>query len=364
MIKIPSHIDALQSYKPGKAVKNVFEGKGLKKTAILSSNENNLGCSSKAIAAMQAAAQNIYLYPDPGSMDVKEILAKKINQKPENIVLANGSDGILSLIFKTFFEPGDEVLSSEATFVAVEMYTKLNQIPFIKVPMAEGYRFDMETLTTKITDKTKAVYLSNPNNPTGAMITKAELESFMAKVPKNVLVIVDEAYFEYSGMLSDEYPDSLGYGWENVLTLRTFSKAYGLAGLRVGYGIGNPQLIDALSKVKLTFDPNFMAQVAAAVALQDEAFLQKTVDHNQKGLAYFYKEFEKLGLNYVPSFGNFVMIDFGTEERAMEIFQTLFDRGVFIRPLKFFGLPHCVRISVGTMAECELCVEKLKEVLG
>ncbi len=363
MIRIPQHIEELQSYKPGKAVQDVFAGMGLERTAILSSNENNLGPSPKAMQAVQQAMLKAHLYPEPASSALRNKLAERLGQQPENIIIGNGSDGILSNIFKAFFEEGDELISSEGSFVAVNVMTRMNNIAYPKAPLTSGYAFDLDAIYSLLTSNTKAVYLCNPNNPTGAMIGEQALREFVEKIPENVLVIVDEAYSEFSRALADDFPDSMQYGLPNLITLRTFSKAYGLAGLRLGYAVAHPRLIGALMKVKLTFDPSSVAQAAGLAALEDEEFLQKTIAVNQQGISYYYRHFDRLGLHYVPSFGNFVMVDFGSPERATFVFEQLMKRGVMVRPLHFFELPQCLRISAGLPHECELLVEKMEEVL-
>ena len=363
MIELPDNIAALESYKPGKAVDNVFEGKDFKKTAILSSNENNLGTSPKAIAAMQNALSNAYLYPDPSGMKLRTKLAQKHHTEINRIVLGNGSDGILSNIFKAFFRPGDELISSKGSFVAVNVMTKLNNIPYIQTPLTKEYAFDMDAIFKLVGSKTKAIYLCNPNNPTGALIGKAELLKFIDKIPQNILIIIDEAYAEFASSLSENFPDTSEINLPNVITLRTFSKAFGLAGARLGYGIASTFIIETLMKVKLTFNPSLIAQAAGIGALDDNEFMGKTISMNKEGIAYYYKSFDKMNLKYVKSYGNFVMVDFGTEEKALKVFKGLLDRGVFVRPLRFFQLPHCIRITVGLPEECQLLVEKLKEVL-
>ncbi len=363
MIELPDNIAALQSYKPGKAVEDIFEGKNFDRTAILSSNENNLGTSPKAVAAIQEAATNSYLYPDPSGMKLRQKLAAKHNTTIDKIIIGNGSDGILSNIFKAFFRPGDELVSSAGSFVAVNVMTKLNNIPYKQAPLTKEYAFDLEAILDLVGPRTKAVYLCNPNNPTGAMISNRALKAFIEKIPEHILIIVDEAYAEFAASLSSEFPDATQIELPNVITLRTFSKAFGLAGVRLGYGVGSQFIVDTLMKVKLTFNPSIIAQAAGGAALDDAAFMQETIEMNKKGLAYYYKNFSQMQLNYVPSFGNFVMLDMSTEERAMYVFNQLLNRGVFVRPLAFFQLPHCLRITVGLPEECQLLVEKMAEVM-
>ncbi len=364
MIRIPEYIQQLQAYKPGKAVQNVFAGKNLTRTAILSSNENNLGPSPKALAAAAESLATAHLYPAPASGALRAKLAERLGRKEEEIILGNGSDGILSNIFKAFLQPGDELLTSRGSFVAVNVMAKMNDVPLIKTDMTETYAFHLPAILQRVTQQTKAIYLCNPNNPTGAMIPRDELFAFIQKIPENILLIIDEAYADFSLAFSDDFPDTTQLDLPNLLTLRTFSKAYGLAGLRLGYAVGAPRLIEALMKVKLTFDPSSVAQAAGLAALDDHEFVQKTLDMTREGLQKYYATFTALGLPFVPSFGNFVMVDLGTQARAMQMFQALLERGVFVRPLEFFELPHCLRISVGTPDECDLLIEKITEVIA
>ncbi len=363
MIRIPEYIQQLQAYKPGKLVQDIFAGKNLERTAILSSNENNLGPSPKAIEAVAKALSSVHLYPEPASNMLRAKLAARLGRQENEIVIGNGSDGILSNLFKAFMQPGEEMLTSRGSFVAVNVMAKMNDIHLVKTEMTDRYAFDLKALLARVNPQTRAIYLCNPNNPTGAMIEADTMKAFLDKVPEHILVVVDEAYSDYSFSLTQNFPDTTQWDYPNLLTLRTFSKAYGLAGLRLGYGVSNPRLIEALMKVKLTFDPSVAAQVAGIAALNDDAFYQKTLTMNQQGLQRYYEAFRSLQLKFFPSYGNFVMVDFETPERAQEVFEALLERGVFVRPLAFFELPHCLRISVGTPDECELLVEKLEEVM-
>jgi histidinol-phosphate aminotransferase len=364
MIRLPENIERLQSYKPGKPIEELVKELGLTQTAILWNNENNLGASPRALEAMSKAMSSSYLYPDPLSTDLRTKLAHRLGKKPENIVVGNGSEGLLMNILKAYCSGKDELLTSDGSFVIIYVWSMINNIPVVRVPLTSDYRYDMKAIADRIGPKTKVVYLSNINNPTGAMITGKEISEFMSKVPPHVLVIADEAYFEFSKGITGDFPDTTTMGYKNVITLRTFSKSYGIAAVRIGYAIAEPEVIDPLVKVKLTFEPSNMAQAAGIGALDDEDFLERTISNNIEGLEYFYCEFDKMGLKHVPSFGNFVMLDLGTPERVQEIFQALMKKGVFVRPLVAFGLPHCIRITVGTPSDNRLCVEKLEEVLS
>jgi len=363
MINIPENIERLKSYKPGKPLEEIIEEFGLTRTAILWNNENNLGASPKAMEAVQRTVSGSNYYPDPACRELRTAIADRVGQRMKNIIVGNGSESVFNYMLGAFFNPGDELLTSEGTFVAIYIWAQANNVPCVTVPMTSTYGFDLDAIKSYITDRTKVIYLSNPNNPTGAMITESELRSFLKDLRDDIIVVVDEAYYEYAVDLSDEYPDSTQLDFPNLITLRTFSKAYGIAGIRIGYGIGPEELIEPLMKVKLTFEPSNVAQAAGVGALSDGEFLAESVRLNSEGIEYFYREFERLGLRFFKSAGNFVMIDLETPERVQEIYSELMRRGVFVRPLTAFRLPHCLRITVGLPNENEFCVEMLEEVL-
>ena len=363
MINIPANIEHLKSYKPGKPLEEIIEEFGLTKTAILWNNENNLGASPMAMEEVMKVVDGSNYYPDPACRELRTSIADRVGQKMENIIVGNGSESVFNYMLSAFFNPDDELLTSEGTFVAIYIWAQANNVPCFTVPMTSDYRFDLELIKESVTPKTKVIYLSNPNNPTGAMISEADLRNFLTGLRDDIIVVVDEAYYEYAIDLSDDYPDSTRLDFPNLITLRTFSKAYGIAGIRIGYGIGPEELIEPLMKVKLTFEPSNLAQAAGIGALKDAAFLQKSVEQNTQGIHYFYREFERLGLSFFPSAGNFVMIDFGTPERVQEIYLALMKKGVFVRPLTAFRLPHCLRITVGLTHENEFCVRVLEQAL-
>ena len=364
MISIPENIENLKSYKPGKPISEIVRDYGLEKTAVLWNNENNLGASPKALAAVEASMKESFLYPDPACILLRTRIAEGVGRSMDEVIVGNGSESVFNYILNAFFEDDEELLTSEGTFVAIYIWAKANNVPLSLVPLTKDYGYDLEGILNQIGPKTKAIYLSNPNNPTGAMISYEELDGFMQKVPKNILVIVDEAYCEYARDLASDYPDSTRMNYDNLITLRTFSKAYGIAAIRIGYGIGPTSLIEPLMKVKLTFEPSNLAQAAGVGALEDTEFLDRTVRSNSDGMRYFTEEFGKLGLKYIPSYGNFMMIDLENAERVQDTFQSLMKKGVFVRPLPAFGLPHCLRITIGTQEENEMCVAALKEIFS
>ncbi|MEQ8905737.1 histidinol-phosphate transaminase [Ekhidna sp.] len=361
-IQIPDHIAAIKSYQPGKTIPQLREEYGWDRVAILWNNENTLGYSSKSKQAVIDAYDAINYYPDPASVDLKKALSKRLG-KPENqIVLGNGSESVLMLAIRALCTGEDEFLTSEGGFVIIYNWARINNVRCVAMPMTQGYGFDLEAIKSRINRNTKVIYLANCNNPTGTGIPKAELDNFMQHVPDHILVIVDEAYFEYSTALDPDFPNSLEMDYPNILTLRTFSKAYGIAGIRLGFGVGHEKIIEAMGKAKLTFEPTALAQAAGMGALNDDDFLKETIDNNTSGLKYFYKEFDRLGVKYVPSYGNFVMTVWKDRDQVMHVFDALMKRGVLVRPL-YDPIAHCIRISVGRPEENEHCIEALGEVL-
>jgi histidinol-phosphate aminotransferase len=361
-IQIPDHIAAIKRYQPGKTIPQLQAEFGWEKVAILWNNENTLGYSPKSKEAVIKAYEQINYYPDPISLDLREKLAERISQPKEKIVLGNGSESVLMLVIRAICSGEDEFLTSGGSFVIVYNWAKINNIRCVSMPLTESYEFDLEAIKSRINRNTKIIYLANVNNPTGTMISKGELEAFMQHVPDHILVIVDEAYFEFSESLSDDFPNSMEFDYPNLLTLRTFSKAYGIAGIRLGYAVGNERIIDAIYKTKLTFEPTTLAQAAGMGALDDPDFLSKTVENNKSGMEYLIKEFLRLGIQFVPSFGNFVMTVWENKEVVGEIFNKLMEKGVLVRPLAG-SLEHCIRISVGRPEENEHCINTLETIL-
>lgn len=360
MVHIPQNIQELTSYKPGKPIQQIIDDLQLKEWAILWNNENNLGPSPKVLDAIISEAQHLKSYPDPASIVLRKSIAKAHDCAIENIIVDNGSESLLDNIFRSFFSEDDELLTCEGTFVALYIWAKANNKKVRKLTLGRGYRFDVKRIVESITPDTKAIYIANPNNPTGTIITNDELDEMLQLVPEEVLVIIDEAYYAYAKSISADYPDSFSLRQSNVITLRTFSKAYGLAGMRVGFALGPKELIEAMTKVKMTFAPSNIAQAAALAAFEDQAHMQSALELNKQALQEFYIALHDAELDYVPSFGNFVMVDLKTEEKAIQFTEDMLKKGVFLRHLKAFGLPHCVRISTGTEEENGLFMKHLK----
>ena len=352
---VPEYIEKLIPYKAGKPIEEVKRELGLERVYKLASNENPLGPSPRAMDAMRDAMAESHLYPDSSGYKLRTALAERYKVKMDNVVLGSGSEGIMATIVRTFLHGDEEVLTSEGTFVGFMVLARAQGVPIVTVPLKD-YGYDLKAMAKAITPKTKIIYLSNPNNPTGTIFNRNAFEVFLDLVPPHVLIILDEAYFEFVGDLYD-YPDSQLYRADNVITLRTFSKSYGLGGIRIGYGLAHESLIHQLMKVKLPFEPSCLAQAAGLAALEDDDFLKRTLELNERGLKRFYEAFDAAGIPYVKSYTNFVMLDLGSEEKVNRITDELLHEGIIVRPLKGFGLPHCLRVSVGLDHENEAFLE-------
>ncbi len=354
---VPPYIESLRPYEAGRTIESVRREYGLAHIAKLASNENPLGPSPKAVEAMTRVLGGLNLYPN-GGLDLREVLAKEFELKVENVIAGSGSEGIMSNIIRAFLCDEDEVLTTEAAFIGFQVLARSRGVKYRTVPYRE-WHYDLPALAAAINEHTKIVYLANPNNPTGAIFTKHQFDEFYRHVPERVLIILDEAYFEYAKD-NPKYPDSMHYRYDNVITLRTFSKIYGLAGARIGYGFAHEELIRNLLKVKLPFEPSTPAQAAGIGALSDKEFLHRSLELNARGLRYLREGLEDMGMQVVPSEANFVMTVLDSEQEAARIFEELLKQGVVVRPLKAFGLPHCLRISTGTDDDNHLCIEALR----
>ena len=346
----PEYIESLRPYEAGRTIEEVRREYGLDRVVKLASNENPLGASPRALEAMRGATGQLNRYPD-GGLGLRAVLAERFGLKPENVICGSGSEGIISNIIRTFLCDDDEVLTTEAAFIGFQVLAKSRGVRYRTAPYRD-WRYDLEALAEAINEKTKIIYLANPNNPTGTIFTRREFDDFHARVPERVLVILDEAYFEYAAD-DPRYPDSMHYRYDNVITLRTFSKIYGLAGMRIGYGFAHERLIRYLLKVKLPFEPGTLAQAAGIAALEDREFLHRSLALNARGLRRISEGLRAAGLEPAPSWANFVMVPMAGEAEARRLTEGLLRRGVVIRPLGAFGLPHCVRISTGSDEENE-----------
>jgi len=358
---VPPYIESLRPYEPGRRIEEIRQRYGLKRVVKLASNENPLGPSPASIEAMRRSLNGIHLYPD-GGLELRARLAEEFELKIDNVITGSGSEGIMSNIIRAFLCDDDEVLTTEAAFVGFQVLARSRGVRYRTVPY-RSWRYDLEALAAAVNERTKIIYLANPNNPTGTMFTRQEFDSFHRHVPERVLIILDEAYFEYAKD-HPSYPDSMHYRWDNVITLRTFSKVYGLAGARIGYGFARQELIANLLKVKLPFEPSTPAQAAAIGALDDKEFLHQSLALNARGLRFLTASLGEMGLDIVGSHANFVMAALADGEQAARLTEELLKRGVIVRLLEAFGLPHCVRISTGTEEDNEFCVESMRTALA
>jgi histidinol-phosphate aminotransferase len=349
----------LAVYEPGKPIEETAREVGLRPEKIvkLASNENPLGPSAKVCEAVRQALESANFYPDGGGYYLREALAAHLQVASECIILGNGSNEIIEFIGHAFLAPSSEMVTSENAFVAYRLAASLFGARTIAVP-DQNYRFDLDGILDAINDHTRVIFIANPNNPTGTMVTQEAIEDFMTRVPGDVVIVFDEAYFEYL----DNPPDVLKFVRQerDLIVLRTFSKIHALANLRVGYGIARPELIRVLHKARAPFNTSGLAQAAAIAALSDQVHQSETKRLTDEGREYFAREFAVLGLRFVPSVANFVLVHVGD---GRTIFETMLRKGVIVRALGGYNLPEWVRISIGTMEQNRQCIAALRDVL-
>ncbi len=355
-------VDGVVPYEPGKPIEDVERELGLSRVIKLASNENPLGPSPKAMRALRRAIGRIHLYPDGGCYYLKKRLARALGVRPTQLVIGNGSNEIIELLARGFLERGDRVVSSGTSFLVYPIIAQVCGGEFVSVPMLD-FRYDLNAIAAKIDRRTKLVFISNPNNPTGTYVTRREVDVFMKRVPPNVIVCFDEAYYDFVD--ARDFPDSFSYvgpRHPNVIILRTFSKSYGLAGLRVGYGVADEEMVIFLNKVRQPFNVSRLAQVAACAALDDSAFLRRTQQLVSAGRQFLYAQFLKMELFHVPSQANFIMLN--VRRDATKIFGALMREGVIVRSMKAYGLPTYIRVTVGKKSENVVFIRALGKVLG
>jgi histidinol-phosphate aminotransferase len=359
---------SFQPYVAGKPIETLKRELGLKHIIKIASNENPLGPSKKAVKAMKDIADKVYFYPDFNSTELKTALAKHYKLKLNNVFVGCGSDELIEIIARVYFNPNDEVVISKYSFTRYQMAAKLTNAKAVIVPMKEGFVHDLKAMAKACNKNTKAVFITNPNNPTGTYNTKKEFEEFLKALPVNKygmkpLVISDEAYYEYAAYKKD-YPDSLKYLAKNpnLIILRTFSKIYAMAGVRVGYGLSSQSVVDYIERVRPPFNLNKFAQVGAIASLQDKAQVTKSLAHVRKEFKFIFTELKKLGIKYVDSVGNFFLMSVAPF-KGKEVFQAMLREGVIIRAMDEYELYDYVRVTVGTRKENELFLKKIKKVL-
>ncbi len=352
-------IENLVAYVPGKPTEEVKREYGLDTVIKMASNENPLGVSPKAVAAMKAEAENCFMYPEGSSRVLREKLAQGFGVDPSMVILGNGADHILTMLAQAFVNEGEECIMGDPSFAAYATNTTIMGGKSIKVPLKD-MTFDLDAMAAHFSPKTKLIFICNPNNPTGTIVGKAAVDAFLAKVPEKAVVVFDEAYAEF---VSDPaYPNTLDYikAGKNVILTRTFSKLYGLAGTRVGYAVAPPHLMDVLSRVALPFPVNRLAQAGALAAMDDKEFVEKTLKTNNDGRAYLYEEFTKLGMEYAPSHTNFIFVNIHMD--CQKVFQELLKVGVVVRPGHLWGFPQHLRVSIGTMEENKTFIQELTKL--
>ncbi len=354
-------VQGLQPYLPGKPAEELQRELGLASVVKLASNENPLGISAKVKAALQSELDSLSLYPDSAGYHLKQALSRELGVGAEQLTLGNGSNDVLDLIARAFLAPGDEVIYSEYAFLVYAISSQATGATAVVTPAVE-WGHDLKAMAKAISEQTRVVFLANPNNPTGTWFSAPALEQFMAQVPERVLVVLDEAYTEYVD--DPDFPDGLALQkrFANLIVTRTFSKAYGLAGLRIGYAVSDPQIADVLSRVRQPFNVNSLGLLAARVALSDQAFLQQTLTCNQQGMRQLEIGLKALGLQWIPSAGNFLTVDM--KQPALPVYQAMLKKGVIVRPLVNYAMPNHLRISIGLPDENARCLEVLEEVLG
>lgn len=360
---IPSReaLNHIKPYSPGKPIWEVQKELGLERVVKLASNENPLGASPKAIEAVIEYAKGIHRYPDSSAKDLRTKLAVHFHLSPEQFIVTNGADELITLISETFLEPKDEIIVLNPSFSEYEFGAQLMGATTISIPFGKHYAFDIQSILSAVTDQTKIIYLCSPNNPTGIYIPQAELQFLLDHLPNQVLVVLDSAYSHYA--TADDYTDGMEFvrsGYPLII-LQTFSKIYGLAGIRVGYGAASESIISRILKVKEPFNVNMLAQAAACAALADEDHRLKSHQTNTEGRNQLYEAFQKLGIPYFRSMSNFILVELGPE--ANRIYEQLLHRGIIVRYGGTWELTRHIRVSVGTEEENDLFIRNLTEIL-
>ena len=361
-VAAPENVMKIAPYVPGKPIAETARELGLKEADILkmASNENPLGPSPKALAAIRGALEELHYYPDGSGFDLKAVLSSRLGVKPENIVLGNGSNDVLELVARAYLRPGDSAVYSKHAFMVYPLAVQAIGARHIEVP-ARDFGTDLEAMAEAVRTDTKMVFVANPNNPTGTFSPWEEIRAFVERVPPRVLVVLDEAYGEY-------LPDELRAptpGWlgrhPNLVISRTLSKAFGLAGLRVGFGLAAPAVADVMNRVRQPFNVNHLAMVAACAALQDDAFIARSRAVNAAGLEQLKRGFERLGLEYLPAYGNFITVKVGAADR---VYRAMLAEGVIVRPIAGYGMPEHLRVTVGLPEHNERFLASLERALA
>jgi histidinol-phosphate aminotransferase len=354
-------VKSFEPYVPGKPIDELKRELGLKKIYKLASNENSLGCSKYMISKLKKNLNTAFRYPESSCFDLKNKISKKLNIQPNMILFGNGSDELIEILGRVFLNPDDEIITSKHSFVRYKMSADLMCAKTLEVPMTQSLVCDTAGILKSITDKTKIIFIGNPNNPTGTYISDKLFSDFIKNVPANVLVVMDEAYYEF--VAEKDYPDTLKYleTYPNLIILRTFSKLYSLAGLRVGYMISSPEVIECVDRIRPPFNVNILAQAAANYVLDDKKHVSATLQMIDKGKKYLYSEFEKLNIPYIKTSANFIL--FKTKYTGKQLFQELLKLGIIIRPVDEYELKEYARVTIGTMEENKAFINAIKKLI-
>lgn len=360
MALIRKNIAGLCAYQPGKPIEELKRQLKLKNIIKLASNENPLGAGKKAKLAIIQALNNINRYPEGSCFYLRRKLSRKLRLSPDMLIFGNGSDELIDIVIKAFVEDDENIVTADVTFLEYHIISRVLNRRVIKAGLCD-YRYDLNALLKKINKKTKVVFIANPNNPTGTYLRKSELDEFIRRLPARIIAVLDEAYDIFVD--AKDFPKSSEYlkKHKNVVILKTFSKSYGLAGLRIGYGIANRQLIAAMEKVRPPFNVNILAQAAAAAALNDRAYLKNTRRTVSRGRDYLYKELAKIGLKFLPTAANFILIDAGRSGKLL--YRRMLKYGVIVRDMQQYGLDNFIRVTIGRPSENKRFIEVLKKLL-
>ena len=363
---VPEHIRALSGYVPGKPVRQAERESGIR-CIKMASNENPFGPSPLAVAAIRQVAEGVNFYPDNDANELRRLLAERHGVQPEQILITDGSTALIDIIARTLLAPGLNAVTSERSFIVYPIVTRSSGGRLIEVPMRDD-RFDLEGILAAVTSETRVIYIANPNNPTGTMFYADALDKFVDSVPERVMVVLDEAYSDYAEFYARRnqrtYSRSMDYvrqGWQNVIVLRTFSKAHGLAGLRIGYGVGDPQMLRYFAQVRTAFSVSVLAEAGAIAALRDAAHIRLSVERNAEGVEYLTPQLRDMGFRVVPTCANFIYLE--TSEDAPKLAQRIQNEGCIVRSLAAWGIPNGLRISVGTPEQNRILVNAITRAL-
>ena len=360
IVKIPEYIQSIEPYKPGKPIEELAREHGIQHAIKLASNENPIGPSPMAVQAITLALSNLHRYPDGRGHDLTVKLSGRLGFSPDHIVLGNGSDDLIGMLTRALLQPGDEAIIPTPSFLMYDIDVRSAGAIPVRVPL-RSLAVCADDLLERVTPRTRMIFICNPNNPTGTVMSRKDFEVFIGALPPDIVVVVDEAYMEF--VRDPDCVNSMDYihGDRPVVALRTFSKAYGLAGLRIGYGVMAPELAGILHRIRQPFNASLLAQAGAVAALEDEAFLAKTLQTVHEGIDYLYAELDRMGVRYFPTQANFFLID--AKQDANTVFENMLKKGVIVRSMSSYGYPEYIRVNTGLAEENKRLIQVLEQVL-